>query len=868
MARRPRPLRFLSILTFALLASVAVAAPPSLSELAFLPGDDALAGAWGDQNSPDVALGSNGSLAVWADARVYERQFDVYGIRLDASGNPVGASFVIADADGSQTRPLVAWNGQHWLVAYLSEGDLRATRVAPDGTVVDATPIAIASPGASAAYELASDGTGWAVLWAGRSAGNADLRGARIGANGAVLDPGGVQILPETYFVRPLDSLAFSRDRYLAVWGDDAGIVGLRLTPTLQKMDASPITIAGGTYFESAPSVAGNGTEFYLVWTESDNSYWVNQIKGSRVSLAGVASIPAGVAINENNAGGSGADVAWDGTRWIAAWTGAGAFANRISSGGSVLDGTGVQLASATAYYDAREAAVAATAGGGAKVVWKDYRNHLENDVWGASVSATGAASADVVIGRSAPSQQNPRVVWNGGGYAVAWLSATSAGARVLVMRLDASGAPIDPAPVEVASGPDLVEPGIAWSGQRYLVTWKARASVRVKARRLSPGLAFQDAAPIDVMTGDGPVVAALGDVFLVAVQNSPSYWQWRDTYAQRIDGATGTKLGGLIGIAGGFAWAGTLGTVGDRWLLSWEAHYSHNESPFTLTYAWVDADGNASSAYGLVSSSGFGAAGVEIASHGDTGAIVYSNANELYVLRVRADGTFPDGYTGVSVSGGAAGRQSEPAAAWNGGEFLVAFQDDRASTPFLPYPRSDLYASRVTAGGQVVDVPGGFPVATSAVSERQPSVAGSGGSALVVAAHVRGGVYGSHRIGIRRAGGAGSAGTPVAGVRFSGAATLSWSGTDAPVGYDVMRGDLVSMRAHGSIGDANCLHDDLPTTSFTDSQQPAAGDGFYYLVRTDAADAAPGTYDDPTPAGLAHNRDDDVGTLGGTVCP
>ena len=59
-----------------------------------------------------------------------------------------------------------------------------------------------------------------------------------------MLDPGGVQILPETYFVRPLDSLAFSRDRYLAVWGDDVGIVGLRLTPTLQKMDASPITIA------------------------------------------------------------------------------------------------------------------------------------------------------------------------------------------------------------------------------------------------------------------------------------------------------------------------------------------------------------------------------------------------------------------------------------------------------------------------------------------------------------------------------------------------------------------------------------------------------------------------------------------------
>ena len=850
------------------------AAPPDLGPLQFLPGDDALAGAWGDQSPPDIARGGEGFLAVWGDARAYEGKNDVYGALLDAAGNPVGASFAINQDDGSQTGPKVAWNGQNWLVVFLSDGVLAATRVAPDGTVLDAAPIQLANPGASAGYTVASDGSSWAVLWAGTTAGNADLRGARISAAGAVLDPGGVQVLPETYYIRSVGPMAFCQNRYVMVWADDSGVVALRLTPALQKMDAGPITIAGSAaYAETTANIAASASEFYVTWTETDNSYWVEQIKGSRVSVAGVAATPAGVPINENKSGGTNADVAWDGTRWVVAWTGAGAFANRISAAGAALDGTGFQLASATAFFDARGAAVAGAPGGGAKVVWQDYRSHLENDIWGASVRSTGGANGpDALVGVSAPSQQDPRIVWNGSGYTVAWVSQTSTASRVLVQRLDAGGAPIDPQPVEVAAGRDLVEPWIAWSGTRYLVTWKARSNVRVYARRLAPDLSFQDAAPIDVMTGDGPAVAALGDVFLVAVQNSPSYWQWRDTYAQRIDGATGTKLGGLIGIAGGFAWAGTVGTVGNRWLLSWEAHYSHNESPYTLVAAWVNADGTAGSSFGLVSGSGFGTAGVEIAGHPQLGAIVYSTTRapsasngEIYLLRVQADGTFPDGYTGRLVTGNADGNQYAPGAAWNGAEFVTAFQDDRASTPYVSYPESDLYGARVSAAGTVLDGAGGFPIATAPVPEWQPAVAGSGGDTLVAASYLRGDAYGALRIGLRRVIPAGAAPPAVAGLRFLGGVSLTWNASKAATVYDLLRGDLARLSADRSIAAAACLANDLPTTSHDDASRPAAGNGFYYLVRADRSGSAPGTYDDPVTAGLAHGRDDDAGPA---ACP
>jgi hypothetical protein len=502
-----------------------------------------------------------------------------------------------------------------------------------------------------------------------------------------------------------------------------------------------------------------------------------------------------------------------------------------------------------------------------------DYRSHLENDIWGASVRSVGGANGpDALVSLSAPSQQNPMVVWNGSGYTVAWISQTSTTSRVLVQRLDANGAAIDQQPVEVFAGSNLVEPGIAWSGTRYLVTWKARSNVRVYARRLAPDLSFQDAAPIDVMTGDGPAVAALGDVFLVAVQNSPSYWQWRDTYAQRIDGATGAKLGGLIGIQGGFAWGGTLGTVGNRWLLSWEAHYSHNESPYTLVAAWVNADGTHGSSFGLVSGSGFGTAGVRVASHPQLGAIVYSTTRapsasngEIYMMRVRADGAFVDGYTGFNVTGNAPGEQYAPAAAWNGVEFVTAYQDNRASTPYVYYPKSDIYASRIAADGTVLDGIGGFAVETSAVSEWQPAVAGSGAFSLVAASHMRGAEFGAYRIGVRLLIPADAPLPAVDGLHFHDENAMEWTAAKAAIVYDILRGSLAALRADRSIAAASCFANDHPVANHADAATPAPGAGFYYLVRADRAGSVPGTYDDAVTAGLAHSRDDDVGPA---ACP
>jgi hypothetical protein len=71
---------------------------------------------------------------------------------------------------------------------------------------------------------------------------------------------------------------------------------------------------------------------------------------------------------------------------------------------------------------------------------------------------------------------------------------------------------------------------------------------------------------------------------------------------------------------------------------------------------------------------------------------------------------------------------------------------------------------------------------------------------------------------------------------RISGsAATLSWTSVSAATGYDVTRGNLVTLRS--SLGNfttatTNCLGNNVAGTTINDLQSVAVGQGFWYLLR------------------------------------
>ena len=89
--------------------------------------------------------------------------------------------------------------------------------------------------------------------------------------------------------------------------------------------------------------------------------------------------------------------------------------------------------------------------------------------------------------------------------------------------------------------------------------------------------------------------------------------------------------------------------------------------------------------------------------------------------------------------------------------------------------------------------------------------------------------------------------GSPALTVVKSGtAAQLSWTAPAGATGYDVVKGDLSTLRSSGgdfSLATGECLADNRTSTSLTDSDTPAPGGGLWFLVRP-ANCGGPGSYD------------------------
>ncbi len=301
----------------------------------FLTGDAVINPAAGDQVTPEIANGGNIYLAVWQDKRAlgtslavpsyeFETSNDIYGMRFDANGVPLDAvPIIITQEAGQQQDPQVVWNGTNWLVVFESvdlagfgfsaDESLEAVRVSPAGQVLDPTPIKIRniSP-AGSSWSVASDGTDWVV--AGQSS---DMSSAllllKITAAGDVLQ-GPKIVVPSTYFLRSNVKLAYTSGVFLFTWAEFSDTVGLRFDPNLTVLDPAPFTLLSGQFLSD---LTASGTQFYAVWVKTVPPNVIQQVTGSRISIAGAIldGAGAGVAISGNNPPSSSmpTQVTWDG---------------------------------------------------------------------------------------------------------------------------------------------------------------------------------------------------------------------------------------------------------------------------------------------------------------------------------------------------------------------------------------------------------------------------------------------------------------------------------------------------------------------------------------------------------------------------
>ena len=729
-----------------------------------LPGDFVSVPAAGNQTSAQIASSGTGYLVVWADTRTALSSFlglsgpysgpglgtmtDIYGARLDAAGNLLDTiPIAISEAMYNQTTPVVGWNGQNYLVAWMTQratdryySDVVAVRVAPDGTVLDNPPLLLKSGSTTNdnynPWSVSSDGVNWSVAY--RSVDTATnivtVDGLRVAPNGTILDPGGKHLREDTWNSSPGNAgLSFAGDEYLLVWVEwDLGVSdwlvkGQRLSPALDPIGAVfRVDLLNFTSAQS-PSLASDGVGFLVTWFE-DRYYGFAQLYGTRVSHTGQVLDGNGIAI----AGPAGytqfaPDVAWDGNNYFVSYnmqrTGFNEdiLVTRVSNTGTVLDPGGILVRGGSANQN--QPGIAPHASGGVQVVWTDLQagGPTPQDIGSASVSVAGTAGASSTVSRGAPRQRSPRMAAGAGEFLTVFRSEISGESRIVAQRVDAAGNALDLEPILVAGGtPTAVNPAVAFNGSVFLAIWED--SGNVYGRRVRPDGVLLDAAPLLIMAGKNPDVAALVDTFLVVADNAPVDPHYRFIFAVRV-ASTGAVLG-QSQISGNFAVSARVAALGNRWLVVWENHPTHDNSASVIAAAFANADGSASGIFAI--SNGRFDETPALASS-SSALIAWADA-DIFGRRILSDGTLLDTASGIVISN-APGDQFEPAVAWDGTQFMLDWLDQR-NDPYPNQVRGDIFGARVDANGNVLD-PLGFAIADSALPEEDPAVVAGNGTVL-----------------------------------------------------------------------------------------------------------------------------------------
>jgi hypothetical protein len=676
----------------------------------------------------------------------------VFGARVDTSGVLLDSCGVAISGGGSQIyHPAVGFDGTNYLVAwqrYYGESDIYGARVSPGGVVLDPAGIAIAATGYGEWQPaMAFDGTNYLVVYyRGNSSGWFDVYGVRVSPGGVILDPAGIVISAAANDEWHAD-VAFDGTNYLVVWEDNRtaswDIYGARVTVAGAVLDPTGIAISTTQYQESYPAITSNGTGWFAVWEDYRINTGVSDIYGARVNGSGVVLDPAGVCVSAAAGNQLQPAVAFDDTNYLVVWQDyrIGAQANvygaRVSEDGIVLDPTGIGISLAV-----KDQTNPAIASGGAKtfVAWQDYRNSTTDaaDIYGARVSVGGSPldPDGIAISKEVNNQLVTAVAFDGTNYLVVWEDyRNSLKGEIYGTRVSADGEVLDPQGIVISTGANgRFNPAVAFDGTNYLVVWQDYrydnygdifgARVGTDGVVLNPGgiiIAFASKEQLY------PALAFDGTNYLVVWQDKRS-GSW-DIYGARVS-VSGTVLDpiGLILVpATGDQGLPAIAFEGTNYLMVWHDARSGSRDIYGSR---VSVSGSVLDGSGFIISAA--------ANHQDNPAVAFDGTDylvawqdmrngpnyDIYGARVTVVGAVLD-TAGMAIST-AASDQYSPAIAYNSaGYYLVAWQDNRNG------PYSDMYGARVAPSGTVLD-PTGLPISTETGYQRY-AAAVSGPESIVL---------------------------------------------------------------------------------------------------------------------------------------
>ncbi|MEZ5977367.1 MAG: hypothetical protein R3F34_04020 [Planctomycetota bacterium] len=598
--------------------------------------------------------------------------------------------------------------------------DVHAVRSLPDGTVLDPSPITVwsASGSSTISYDVTAMGSTWVVIAQDTSAGNGGIQAVRVDANGTVIDPTPVMLVPPTFFLYFGTSVTATQNQLLLVYTAQSNYVGRFFDANLNQI--------GSSFTPKSGQISSNGTGYYVTWATG------SERRGSPMDTNGTLRVPNGTVIGSTTSAGTPHkdSIDWDGTSWWIAWNNVitGIEVARVRANGLILDQAySIDPAGASTH---NTPSLCTVPGGGVRVAWSDFVGTPigSYDVMSAKLTGPTAIDPTETLSIGAPAQTRTELaVGPNDTYLVTALSRYADAHAIVAWERDRYGNPLGDA-FTVATGNNLGMGGAAWNGQEWLVTWADDGTIL--GRRYDGSLAPIDGSPFTVMSGFSADVSALGDDFLVVGTDYGTSIQFLFPFAMRVDGPTGALLDPQPILLGqSFAQLPRVVTVAGKWLVTWQRNFTHDDPQAAIEAAFVDATGATAGSFVVLQATG---GQPDVATNDSEVLFVWrggslSNANNSVRARLMdATGSFLTADFLVSDAGGR--RFDSPSR--NGDDFLVAWEDMRDRTSFFD-ERTWIYGARVSTGGAVLD-PGGFPIAAGGDLGQDPAAASIDGDVLV----------------------------------------------------------------------------------------------------------------------------------------
>ncbi len=251
------------------------------------------------------------------------------GARVASNGTIINR-FDINNYYQDQLLPDLAFNGQHYLVAWLDRRDNPAqiyyTQVSADGRVLNDTGIQLSGNDSSDYYTvptLASNEENYLVAWLGNRISGDVILGARIDNSGEIIDSIPFEFSSDTLLI---DRVAVESDgqNYLVAWScETPGSVGLdiyfrRFSATGIMLDSTPILIVRSPQGLSEPAISYGSGYYFVVWSGTDSN---QNIYGARILIDGTVLDPGGFPICVDSGIQLDPAVASDGERFLVTWT-------------------------------------------------------------------------------------------------------------------------------------------------------------------------------------------------------------------------------------------------------------------------------------------------------------------------------------------------------------------------------------------------------------------------------------------------------------------------------------------------------------------------------------------------------------------